>query len=70
MTSKNLPPQSIDPVLQELWQVKDAINARFGSVSEYVAHLRSKSLTSKKPQKAVRVRGRLTSSSPKLEIAA
>lgn len=70
MTSKNTYPQSIDPVLQELWQAKDAINERFGTVSEYVAYLRAQSVTAKKPQQTARVRTRLASSKSKLNIAA
>ena len=37
----------IDPVMQELWAMKDANSARFGDLSAYVAYLRTTTATPK-----------------------
>jgi hypothetical protein len=49
MKPKNALPSTVDPVLQELWQVKDAISERFGSLDAYVKHLREKASIGPKP---------------------
>ncbi len=30
----------VDPVMKELWAVKDANTAKFGNIESYLAHLR------------------------------
>ena len=70
MTLKTVHSQSVDPVLKELWQVKDSITERFGNVSEYVAYLRAKSVAAKKPQQTAQAKTRLVGSKTKLKIAA
>ncbi|TAG26074.1 MAG: hypothetical protein EAZ37_10580 [Burkholderiales bacterium] len=52
MTSKTTLSHTVDPVLQELWQVKDAIAERFGSLDAYVAHLREQAATASKSLKS------------------
>jgi hypothetical protein len=54
MTSKTTLSHAVDPVLQELWQVKDAIAERFGSLDAYVAHLREQAVTASKSLKIKR----------------
>jgi hypothetical protein len=49
MKPKNILPSTVDPVLQELWQVKDAISERFGSLDAYVNYLRQKASIGAKP---------------------
>jgi hypothetical protein len=49
MKPKNTLPSTVDPVLQELWQVKDAISERFGSLDAYVKHLREQASIGAKP---------------------
>jgi hypothetical protein len=47
-----------DPVIQELWSIKDATAARYSTVGEYLSHLRQqqkeqrKKATSKRRAKA------------------
>jgi hypothetical protein len=67
MTLKPVYSQSVDPVLQELWQVKDAINERFGNVSEYVAYLRSKAVSAQKILLTARAKAQLAKSKTKLK---
>jgi hypothetical protein len=58
MKPKNTLSSTVDPVLQELWQVKDAISQRFGSLDVYVKHLREQALIVSKPSSRKRLLSR------------